>query len=371
MPREFASGIQHAEVATLPAASANPRVTLSQGGRLWFSDGTNWIDLGAAGGGGGSPGGATTQVQYNNGGAFDGATNVLVNADETLRLNSYFDVGMNSGTPATPGAQILRHFVRHRAGRMLPAVVGPSGISTALQAALYGNTISMWTPSTGTTVSGNFGTSWTVRNAGTGAAQSHPNPIFGVVDILALGRASFGTGTTATGSSGIQSARILSALTTTAGQGGFFFQSRFIIESWSPAIRLLIGMSALNAALNAEPSSLANTIALVADQADSNFFITSRNASAGTKTNTSVATIDAANNVFDFFMFAAPGQATTVNCMLANATTGTVLYEGAITATLPATNTGLFAHAQIQSTSASGTTAKNLGLNKLYIETDL
>lgn len=54
MPREFASGIQHAEVATLPAASANPRVTLSQGGKLWFSDGTNWIDLGAAGGGGGS-----------------------------------------------------------------------------------------------------------------------------------------------------------------------------------------------------------------------------------------------------------------------------------------------------------------------------
>ena len=48
MPREFASGIQHAEVATLPAASANPRVTLSQGGKLWFSDGTSWIDLASA-----------------------------------------------------------------------------------------------------------------------------------------------------------------------------------------------------------------------------------------------------------------------------------------------------------------------------------
>ena len=51
MPREFASGIQHAEVAALPAAAASPRVTLAQGGKLWFSDGAAWIDLGAAGGG--------------------------------------------------------------------------------------------------------------------------------------------------------------------------------------------------------------------------------------------------------------------------------------------------------------------------------
>lgn len=53
MAREFATGVRFAQVPTLPAAASNPGVVLEQGGKLWFSDGAAWVDLGAAGGGGG------------------------------------------------------------------------------------------------------------------------------------------------------------------------------------------------------------------------------------------------------------------------------------------------------------------------------
>lgn len=53
MPREFVSGVRFAQVSTLPSAASNPGIVLEQGGKLWFSDGSAWVDLGAAGGGGG------------------------------------------------------------------------------------------------------------------------------------------------------------------------------------------------------------------------------------------------------------------------------------------------------------------------------
>ncbi|HET6497702.1 MAG TPA: hypothetical protein VFH17_01410 [Coriobacteriia bacterium] len=53
MPREFATGVRFAVVSTLPAAASSAGVVLEQGGKLWFSDGAAWVDLGAGGGGGG------------------------------------------------------------------------------------------------------------------------------------------------------------------------------------------------------------------------------------------------------------------------------------------------------------------------------
>lgn len=49
MPREFATGVRFAVVSTLPAAASSAGVVLEQGGKLWFSDGAAWVDLGADG----------------------------------------------------------------------------------------------------------------------------------------------------------------------------------------------------------------------------------------------------------------------------------------------------------------------------------
>lgn len=280
-------------------------------------------------------------------------------------IEQYLDFPNLGAIPAAP-ASGLRHFARSRAGRMLPHVIGPAGIDVALQPGLFGNSVSMWSPSTGTTVAANFGTSWTARNAGTGAAQAHPTRA-STNSLTALSRATFGTGTTAVGSSGVQSALQVAWRGNRAGEGGWFFFARFGVETFASDLRLMVGLSALNAALNGEPSAQANTVALVKDSTDANWFIATRDGSAVTKTPTGLAVT--AGVVLDFLLFAPPNGGN-VTARLVNAVDGTVYVDNvAITANLPVATTFLYAHAQIQS--VTGTTAKLLALNRIYVETDL
>lgn len=281
-------------------------------------------------------------------------------------VDQFIDFPDLANIPAAPAAGQLRHFARNRAGRALPHIIGPAGIDVALQPGLFGNSVSMWSPSTGTTVSANFGTAWTARNTGTGAAQAHPNRA-STNAMTALNRATFGTGTTATGSSGIQSALQVAWRGNRANEGGWFFFARFGVETDAAGMQYMIGLSALNAALAGEPSAQANTVALVKDSADTNWFIATRDGAAVTKTPTGKAVT--AGEVLDFLMFAPPNS-TQVTVRLVNAVSGVVhVDDQVITANLPVNTTFLYAHAQCRST--AGTTAKLLALNRIYVETDL
>lgn len=280
-------------------------------------------------------------------------------------IDQYLDYPVG-GIPATPPAGTMRTFARSRGGRVLPHVVGPSGVDVALQPAIFGNTSYVWLAGTGTTVAINWGTSWTARNAGTAAAQAHPTKA-STNAMTSLNRATFGTGTTATGSSGIQSSASVAWRGNAAGLGGWFFFARFGVETHEAAMRYLVGLSALNAALAGEPSAQANTIAVGKDSADSTWQLIFRDGTTVTKVNTG-ATVTA-GQVLDFIMFAAP-NGSNVTCRLVDAVTGTVIVDNTVhTANLPVSTTFLFAHAQCMST--VGTTAKLLALNRIYVETDL
>lgn len=267
--------------------------------------------------------------------------------------------------PATPVGAV-RLFARGRAGRLLPHFVGPSGLDSALQPALFGNTSYMWLAGTGTTASINWGVNWTARNAGTGAAQAHPTKA-STNALASLNRATFNTGTTAVGSSGIQSGATVAWRGNAAGLGGFFFFSRFAVETHEAAMRYFVGLSALNAALNGEPSAQNNTVGIGKDSTDTNWQIITRNASTVTKTDTGLAV--AAGTILDFLMFARP-NGSDVTFRLVNPVTGQVYVDDTpISTNLPVNTTFLFAHAQCQST--VGTTGKLLALNRIYVETDL
>lgn len=280
-------------------------------------------------------------------------------------IDQYLDYPVG-GIPATPSAGTLRTFARSRAGRVLPHVVGPSGVDVALQPAMFGNTMYMWLAGTGTTVAINFGTSWTARNSGTGAAQAHPTKA-STNAMTSLNRATFGTGTTATGSSGIQSAASVAWRGNSAGLGGFFFFARFGVETHEASMQYLVGLSALNAALAGEPSVQNNTVGIGKDSTDSTWQLIFRNGATTTKVNTG-ATVTA-GQILDFMMFAAP-NGSDITCRLVDAVTGTVIVDNTVHSTnLPVNTTFLFAHAQARST--VGTTAKLLALNRIYVETDL
>jgi len=347
-------------------ALADVTVTSPSAGQVLKWNGSAWVnDTDATGGGGGSPAGSSGQVQYNNAGAFGGASGVTIDGSGNLSLTAYYEQSA-TGIPSSPAAGKMRWFTRNRAGRMLGHIVGPNGVDVALQPAMFGNSIAMWLPGTGTTVAINFGEAWTARNAGTGAAQATPARA-STNAMTSLKRATFGTGTTATGSSGIQSTNTVAWRGNAAGLGGWFFHARFGIETSASDIRVLVGLSALNAAITGDPSAVNNTIGICKDSGDTAWQLLERNGTTATKTSTSYNVT--AGDILDFTMFAAP-NGSDVTCRLVNAVTGTVYVDNVVlNTTLPVNTTFLYAHAQIMS--VTGTTAKLLALNRMYIETDL
>jgi hypothetical protein len=271
-----------------------------------------------------------------------------------------------TAVPSAP-ASGLEFFVQNRAGRRLPKFVGPSGVDWIVQPALFGNNVVMWLPSTGTTVSIAIGETWTARNAGTGAAQSHPTRA--TTNILTqMKRAQFGTGTTATGSSGIQSTNPVVWRGNAAGLGGFFCFYRYGVTTSASDLRALIGLSALNAALAGEPSAQNHTIAVGFDSTDTNWQIIRRDGTSATKVDTGIAK-STVNAVWDLFLYGAPnGSGITVR--LVNVGTGAVAIDNVeYTTTLPGNTQFLNAHAQVMS--VTGTTAKTIDLNRIYCESDI
>ena len=306
-----------------------------------------------------SAAGTSGEVQYNNAGSLAGAANIEVE-------NGYLRLPDTGSTPTTPAASGLNLFARTRGGRLLPAWIGPSGLDTTVQPALFGNSTYVWLPGTGTTVAINWGCSFTARNSGTSAAQATPARA-STNAMTSMVRAQFGTGTTATGASGIQSASTVAWRGNAAGLGGFFFFARFGIETLAADMRAMVGLSANNAAMAADASTWANTIAIVKDTADSVWQVAERNATTLTKTSTGCTVT--AGQILDVWMYAPP-NGSTITIRLADAVSGTVYVNNVVfNTTIPAATTFLYMQAHTQS--VTGTTAKVLSLNRMYCENDL
>jgi len=280
-------------------------------------------------------------------------------------VDQYLDIP-DVVTPAAPASGWLRLFAKTRAARATLNTIGPAGVDVAYQPALFGNTVQMWLPSA-TTAQTAFGVTYTARNNGTSAAQSTPTRA-STNAMTSLSRAQFGTGTTATGASGTQTAAAVAWRGNAAGLGGFFFFARFGVETLAADMRMMVGLSANNATMAADGSTWANTCALVKDSADSTWQFAMRNASTLTKTATGCTVT--AGQILDLYIFAPPNNAGTITVRLVDAVTGTIYMDDVgLSANLPVNTTFLYMQAHCQS--VSGTTAKIFSLNKMYLEQDL
>ena len=280
-------------------------------------------------------------------------------------VDQYLDIP-DVVTPAAPSAGWLRMFAKTRAARATLNSIGPSGVDVAYQPAIFGNTIMLWLPSA-TTAQTAFGITYTARNNGTGAAQDTPARA-STNAMTSLSRARFGTGTTASGASGTQTAATAAWRGNSASLGGFFFFARFGVETLAADQRMMIGLSANNATMAADASTWANTCALVKDSADSTWQFATRNASLGTKT-PSGATVTT-GQILDLYMFAPPNNSATIYVRLVDVITGTIYMDDvAVTSNIPVNTAFMYMQAHTQS--VSGTTAKLFAVNKMYLEQDL
>lgn len=309
-------------------------------------------------GGGGTPGGSTNQVQFNNAGAFGGASRVEIEGGDLSLVEGAF--------PSNPSTGRTKLFTDSMGGRFMLGSLNSVGNHYDLQPALFNGTTYMWLPGTGTTLAINWGASFTARNSGTQAAQSTPAKT-STSAITSLNRANFSTGTTATGASGIQTTELTAWLGNSAGLGGFFFCARIGVETLSGTYRVFCGLSANNAALAADPSTINNTIGFGKDAADANWQIITKGVGTANKINTSVAVTQ--GTIYDFYMNSEPFSSSII-FEIRNSIDNTILYTSSgINTNLPANTLFMYMQAHIQS--ASGTTAKLLALNKMYLETNL
>jgi hypothetical protein len=286
-------------------------------------------------------------------------------------LNRLVELGLKAvATPSAPAAGGLKLFGRGVAGRLLPAIIGPSGLDTSLQPYLARNKIGYALPTGNAATVNTLGI--VLTGAGTATAKNWASTnrytkmrgveyLITTASTTALvgfrgGAAQFTIGSNA------------------AGDGGFHFVCR-----WGPATgvatattRAFVGMStSVGAGTDVEPSSRTGQVGMGWDAADTNIQFMHNDASGvSTKIDLGpsfpVPTADR-TDVYEIAMFSPPGTTQSVTYEITNLNTGAVA-TGTVTTDLPSTTTGLNPFASF---SVGGTSSViGICLFSLYIETD-
>ncbi len=372
----WTAGASIAVSATAPSSPANGQEweDLNTGILYTFVDdgsSTAWVELGPGGSGpagatgaAGTPAGSTSSVQYNNAGAFAGAANVdIVSGDLNLTV----------ATPAAAPAGTVTVFAQSIAGRIMAAMIGPSGLSATLQPFIGRNKIGIWQPpGNATTVPGVSGyTAPTV--VGTATARNVATTNF----FTRTRRLGFVSAATA---GALTENRVAVAQVTIgdgAGLGGFTKVIRFGCSDAATVAgaRQFVGISSSTAAAtNVEPSTLTNSIGVGHGAADTNLMLyyggSAAQAAINLGANFPVNTLSV--DCYELALFASPNAAT-VNYMVTRLNTGHVA-SGVLTAATPGTqlplNTTLLSYCKAWRTNNATALAVGLDIISDYIETD-
>lgn len=266
--------------------------------------------------------------------------------------------------PSTPSSGTAYLYAKTVGGRAVPKFKGPSGVDTPLQSALWGNNVCAWFPTTATA-------GFWLGTAGAGAGTySTALPTF-TNRYTAIKRGRWANVVTTTNQ--VLGQRNTEALFSRWGGGaggdvggGFFFFARAGMDVWTNGGRFFAGIHSATTVVSADPSSLNNTVGFCVDAADNGAisFLT-RNTSA-TKASTG---FNFANNTgFDFYIFCKPGD-TQYGWRIVSLFDGTEA-SGTATATLPFTNIPYPAGVLASNAALTTANAIQLGINRIYVETD-
>lgn len=319
--------------------------------------------------GAGGSGGAANAVQYNDGaGSFAGEAAFTYDpATNTQQVDYQTLAGL---TPTAPAADTVKLFAR-KAGRMLPAFIGPSGLETAIQPHMGRNKIGYWnSPGNSTTLPGVFGMSAptaqgtvTARNVATTNIATR------------VRRLGYVSAATAAGLCGHYSTVAQYTVGDGAGLGGFYFETT-IVPSSAAAVaggRMFIGFSTSVAApTNVEPSTLTNAFGIAKLSSSQNLHVVYGGSAAQTPIDlgsdfpADSLTVDA----YDIVLFCPPSSSD-VHWQVRRLGTAFIA-QGVIansdSTVLPPAST-LLAH-RIWRTNNATAAAVAIDISNVYIETD-
>lgn len=325
-------------------------------------------------GGSGSPAGATTEIQINSAGSFGASSNfkydVATNTFSLVGTDPEIILGGITNEPASSPAGTIAVYAKSICGRMSLKTKGPGGIDTPLQNALWGNNVVFWSNTAATAglwINSTGGTTNGTYTVGLPATTNKYTTIF---------RSRYANAAiTANQVLGQRNIQKLWFLSSTAGLGGFFFFARGGFDVWTNGGRFFAGMSAAtNSAaasptISSDPSTNANTCGFCVDATDNGVitFLT-RNATTATKATTGFTITS--NSGYDVYIFALPGDNTQVWWRIVDLVTGTEA-SGIATANLPVNNTTMCANFGASNAALTAVTSTQIGVNRIYVETDI
>jgi len=318
----------------------------------------------ASSGGGGSPAGATTQIQFNDAGVFGADADFAWNSTDNALLLSGVDTEIDitgiTTEPVAPSANVLRVYSKNIGGRMSLKTRGPSGVDTPIQNAFFGNNITMWNTTTATAGV------W-LGTAGAGAG-TYTTALPTTTSIYtAIKRARYtNIVTTLNQVLGQRNTEAIFFRGSAANQGGFFFFARLGFDTWTNGGRFFAGMHTGTTVVSANPSLLNNTVGFCVDAADNGAISFLTRGAAATKASTGFTIVSGKG--YDVYIFCAPNS-TQYAWRIVDINLGTEA-SGTATLTLP-TNTIMQTAGVLASNAAlTPVTSVQLGINRIYIETD-
>ena len=310
--------------------------------------------------------GSSNQLQFNFGGVlsadadltWDSANNDLIlgGVDTSITMAGI------TNEPAAPSAGSLTRYNKSIAGRMFPKVKGPSGLDYPLQASFWQNNITMWNCTTATA-----GVWLGTAGSGAGTYTTALPTTTSIYTSIKRGRWA-NVVTTTNQVLGQRNTEQMFGRGSVASQGGFFFFARCGFDTWTNGGRFFAGIHASTSVVTTDPSTSTNTcMGFCIDAADNGAisFLTC-NGTTATKASTGLTAVS--NKGYDLYMFCAP-NGSSVGWRIVDINTGTET-SGTATLTLPA-NTLLFTAGVLAGNAAlTPVTSINLGLNRIYVETD-
>lgn len=297
------------------------------------------------------------EVQYNSAGVLAGAANVKIESGN-LKL-------MTAEDPATPSGGLVL-YAHSMAGRLSTKMISPSGIDTALQVGLHGNSVILISPASGTTAPSIVGGTLT-----TAATMSFQYTAGSSNKWFSTTRKRFQTSTTAGTATGMRLAYTHCHIGNAAGFGGFFFRAQYGAQINLNGGQKFVGLCASTGALAGDPSALVNMCGVGYDAGDAStgnwYFMRNDGSGTATKVDLGADAVRGTTQGWDLIMFMAP-NGTDLFVEITNLNTGVVVLNTSYNTDLPAVNTGLCFKAEVRNGAVAA--ADNLEVAKVYIETD-
>jgi len=242
----------------------------------------------------------------------------------------------SSATVLNADTDTLKIFARKRAGRLRPSFIDQANRETLLQEKLSAGSWSFYLPGASTTVGLNLGTTWV-----SGGTVSHPQPATTAPALLNQSRRTrFANVVTTTNQ--FLGLRVGSGEKrywrgNSAGLGGFDFHCRFSIGLWPAAtVRLFVGVNDSTVGYAISDTLTGNGIGLWHDTTEAATVLNLVSVSAGVAVKTPITLLSAlaANQLFDFYMYAAPNGGVIAYALI-DVINNTLLVDSTISSNLP------------------------------------